>query len=704
MHRPRPAAPFLPLLALAWLLAAAPVAAQAERGVIPEDYYRMTFVGDVALSPGADMVAFTVATVVEDENRRHREVWLQRLEDGRPAGEPFRFSSPEEESSAPRWSPDGTLVSFQSRRGGSDNATWFARVTAPGGEAFQVEGVEGAPVWSPDGRWIAYTKEVEEGGEANRKGWIAPDAITRTLDAERMDGRVITHVRYKRDGALGLQAHPSALARSQLFVVPAGGGEAVRLTSFEYDVGDVAWSPDGERLWFSLDEGQYDPDVAVMRDLYVVSRRGGEPRRLTGNPGSESRPAPSPDGRRLAYLLQREYGGETDVVVADVAADGSLGPPRNLTAGWDLGPGAPYWTPSGDRLRFDAGVGGDAHVFEVSPEGGAVRQVTTGERRVGDVSVSRDGTRMAYTVTDAVTPAEVFVSRADGSEERRLTGFNDGWLADVTVVRPERLTWTVADGTEIEGWVVKPVGYQPGQRYPMVLKIHGGPHGAYGNTFFQTFHVLSGAGLFVLYSNPRGSTGYGHDFAYATRGEWHVTDEEDFLEGVDAALARYPDIDPARVGVSGGSYGGVSTNWLTARSDRFAAAVTSRSISNWYSWWGTSDIPNMTEFEFYGAPWEQPERYTRLSPLTYVQNVTAPTLIIHSEDDHRTPMADAEQWFMALKKLGVPVEFVRYPRSSHGLSRTGEPWLLVDRLERLRSWFVHWLIDAPMAADAAGRT
>lgn len=701
MHSPRTSSA-LPLV-LVWILATGPLAAQDAGGIVPQDYYAMTFVGDAALSPPGDLLAFTVTTVVEDENRRHREVWLQALEGGAPSGDPFRFTSPEEESSSPTWSPDGALLSFQSRRGKADNATWFTRVAAPGGEAFQVEGVEGPPVWSPDGRWIAYTKGVDgEGDEGIRKGWIAPDAITRTLDPKRMDGRVITHVRYKRDGTLGLQAHPATLAKDQLFVVPAAGGRPVRLTSFAYDVGDVAWSPDGERLFFSLDEGQYEPEVVATRDLYVVSRSGGEARRITDNPGSESRPVPSPDGRRLAYLLQREYGGETDVIVADLASDGALRAPRNLTDGWDLAPGSPSWTAAGDAVRFQASIGGDVHLFEVPVGGGAVRQITRGERQVSGVSVSRDGRTMAYAVTDAVTPAEIFVASTDGSAERRVTSFNDAWLAGRTVVRPERLTWRVADGTEIEGWVVKPVGYQPGRKYPMVLKIHGGPHGAYGNTFFQTFHVLSNAGFFVLYPNPRGSMGYGHDFAYATRGEWHVTDEEDFLTGVDAALARYPDIDPARIGVSGGSYGGVSTNWLTARSDRFAAAVTSRSISNWYSWWGTSDIPNMTEFEFYGMPWEQPERYTRLSPITYVANVTAPTLIIHSEEDWRTPMADAEQWFMALKKLGVPVEFVRYPRSSHGLSRTGEPWLLVDRLERLKSWFVHWLVDVPVAADATG--
>jgi dipeptidyl aminopeptidase/acylaminoacyl peptidase len=311
------------------------------------------------------------------------------------------------------------------------------------------------------------------------------------------------------------------------------------------------------------------------------------------------------------------------------------------------------------------------------------------------VSTSRDGRVMAYTITDAVTPAEVFVARADGSREQRASNFNDEWLSKLTLMPAERLTWPVADGTEIEGWVVKPVGFREGGTYPMVLKIHGGPHGAYGNTFFPTFHVLSNTGFFVLYPNPRGSSSYGHDFQYATRGKWGEMDQEDYLKGVEAAIAKYPQIDGTRVGVSGGSYGGFMTNWLTATTDRFAAAVTSRSIVNWESWYGASDAQGLTEYEFFGTPWEQRELYRRLSPISYVENVTAPTLIIHSENDYRTPIADGEQWFIALMKRKVPVELVRYPRSSHGLSRTGEPWLLVDRLERLRTWFKHWLIDNP---------
>jgi dipeptidyl aminopeptidase/acylaminoacyl peptidase len=302
---------------------------------------------------------------------------------------------------------------------------------------------------------------------------------------------------------------------------------------------------------------------------------------------------------------------------------------------------------------------------------------------------------MAYSVTDAVTPTELYIAKGDGSAEHRASSFNDSWMTDIELVPPETLTWKVESGAEIEGWLVKPLEYEPGKKYPLILKIHGGPHGAYGNTFFRTFHVLSAAGFFVLYPNPRGSSGYGHEFMYATRGKWGEMDQEDYLGGVDTALAKYPDIDPNRIGVSGGSYGGYMTNWLTATTDRFAAAVTSRSITNWESWWGTSDAQGLTEYEFFGAPWEQRELYRRLSPISYVENVNAPTLIVHSENDYRTPIGDGEQWFMSLKKRGVPVELVRYPRSSHGLSRTGEPWLLVDRLERLKSWFVHWLIDNP---------
>jgi dipeptidyl aminopeptidase/acylaminoacyl peptidase len=392
------------------------------------------------------------------------------------------------------------------------------------------------------------------------------------------------------------------------------------------------------------------------------------------------------------------------MVVAIGPDGGFAGEPRNLTAEWDLIPGDPVWAPDGRGLRWEAGIGGDQHLFEVAVRGGAVRQITTGARQFRGITWSGDGRVMAYAATDAQTPAEVFVAAGDATGEVRITRFNDAWLAETVRMPAERLTWRVADGTEIEGWVVKPVGFQPGRKYPLVLKIHGGPYGAYGSTFFDTFHILSGAGMFVLYPNPRGSTGYGHKYQWATRGAWGEVDQEDFLKGVEAAVAKYPEIDAQRVGVSGGSYGGFMSNWLISRTDRFVAAVTSRSIMNWESWYGMSDAQGLTEYAFFGTPWEERERYRRLSPLSYVENITVPTLIIEQEEDWRTPIGEGEQLFMALEKRNVPTELIRYPRSSHGLSRTGEPWLLVDRLERIRSWFVHYLVEKPAAATESGAT
>ena len=701
MHN-RPAVSAAATLVIVCLSLAPATAAAQNRGLLPTDFYREVGVGEVAISPDGTLVAYTVTTVNETENRRHREIWLQELRGGRPEGEPLRFTDPTREAGAPRWSPDSRVLSFQSRRGEGDDAgsTWFARVTFPGGEAYRIEGVDAAPLWSPDGAWIAYAKRPDDGTDDNdveRDGWIAPGAITNTLDAERFDGRVTTSMRYRRDGTPTLRPHPSTEARQQLFVVTAEGGEPVQRTQVTFNVGALVWSADGERIYFTGNEREDDKlNRDLTTDIYVVERQTGDPRKLTANPGSESAPAVSPDGNRLAFLQTRARGEETDIRVVDLAANGTFrGIPRNLTSDWDMSPGAPTWAANGEAVRFLSGVGGDRHLFEVTVTGDLIRQLTTGGRQVGSVSTSVDGLVMAYTVTDAVSPAEVYVNRGDGSLQRRVTSFNDTWLASVSLQRAERLTWTVADGTEIEGWLMRPVGYEPGRPYPMILKIHGGPHCAYGNTFFRTFHVLSSAGFFVLYTNPRGSTGYGHAFTYATREGWGEIDSEDFLTGVDAALDRYPDIDPARVGVSGGSYGGYMSNWLTATTNRFAAAVTGRSITNWESWYGSSDAQGSTEFEFGGTPWEQRELYRRLSPMSYVENVTAPTLIIHSENDYRTPIGDGEQWFTALEKREIPTELVRYSRSSHRLSRTGEPWLLVDRLERIRSWFTHWLIQQP---------
>jgi dipeptidyl aminopeptidase/acylaminoacyl peptidase len=686
----------------------------AQRAMQPNDWYRVTTLSQPAMSPDGKVVAFTVTTVVEQDNKRHQEVWVVPT----AGGAAVRYTTPNTESSSPRFSPDGKYLFFASQRAGGTGPAWALRMDAPSGEAAQVADYPNGS-WPGSAAFAVFASSVAPDTAANGARAADPYArmqpmarppfgsITRPVDPARFDGKQIVDMRYKANGQGFLpSAREARTWRPQQLFRQEPGAKRVQLTNTAYSHRDPVVSPDGAWIAFTADVSlRPDSIVAAIADsiallpydrkrdeadrndsdIYVIPVAGGAPRKVATLMGTEGDLTWSPDGKRLAFIGQASRTANARVMVLDVAG----GAPRNLTPTWRYQPDGIAWLPSGEIATW-ADIGGSSGLFLMNATTGAMREALGGRRKMGGFTFDDAGRQVAYVSTSVNKPTELYVASVDGSNERRLTGFNDALNAEVAWSDAERITYRSVGGLEIEGWLMKPFGYTAGTRYPLVLYVHGGPHSQYGEQWFDETQNLAAAGFMVLYTNPRGSSGYGADFIYTTRGRWFAEDYQDLMKAVDIAAAR-SDVDSTRMGVTGGSYGGVMTAWITVKTNRFKAAETDRMISNWWSWYGTSDVQGLTEFEFFGKPWDNMAMYDSLSPIRQVRRVRTPTLMVQSEEDHRTPMTDADQWFMALKKQGTPVEFVRYPRSTHDLSRTGEPWLLVDRLGRLRDWFGHWL-------------
>ena len=439
------------------------------------------------------------------------------------------------------------------------------------------------------------------------------------------------------------------------------------------------------------DEKRTTADVNAQ-DIYVIPTTpcdepgGCRPRRVARLTGNETSLAWSPDSKRIAYLSRSSRFTQLNLFVIDASG----GTPKNLTTGWRYEPDSYYWRPDGS-IVMTASIGGSSALLSIAPAFNKTTEIVTGRRRMANFTTDNLVSKIAFVCTTVTAPTELCVIDADGRNERQLTQFNQALNNEVAWADAERFTYKSVGNREIEGWLMKPFGYQAGRKYPLVFYIHGGPHSQYNEGWFDEFQSLAGAGFMVLYTNPRGSSGYGADFTYAIRGRWGDEDFVDLMKAVDLMVAR-PDVDSTRMGVTGGSYGGFMTGWITTKNRRFAAAQVDRADMNWRSWYGGSDAAQgLTETELYGKPWEKGNIYDAVSPIYFVHNVRTPTLIVHSEEDTRVTIGQGDEWFTALKKQGVPVEYVRYPRSSHELSRSGEPWLLVDRLGRLRDWFTHWL-------------
>jgi dipeptidyl aminopeptidase/acylaminoacyl peptidase len=647
------------------------------RGMAPEDLFRIRYVGDAQISPDGRWVAFVLTTLSEDKDEYLSNIWLVSA----AGGEPRRFTTGPRRDTLPRWSPDGSRLAFVSEREAGRKGQLHV-MPAGGGEPVRLTDLRhgvGAPEWSPDGTRLVFAARV--GGP--------PEPVTEEDKRKSKPVRVITAMKYRFNGEGFIYDR-----RSQIFVVRADGGEPHQLTEGEYDHVDPVWSPDGR--WIAFAAARHDArDHDDGGDIWLVAAEGGPARRLTATAGPAAHPAFSPAGDTVAYVGRSALnaaGRNIRLFTVPVAG----GPPRTLTADFDrscspLGV-RPLWSRDGGALTFAAEDQGSLGVYRVGAGGGPVTRIVSGERVVTGFSLSRDDAAIAFVASEPDVPAEVFVAGSDGGAERRLTDVNREWKREVALGRPERFRFERA-GMTVDGWIMKPAGFEPGRRYPLLLNVHGGPHAQYGYPFFDEFQVQIGAGYGVLYTNPRGSQGYGEAFTRAVVGDWGGGDVADVQAGLDEALRRFDWIDPERLGLLGGSYGGFVTSWIVGHSTRFRAACSERAVNSHVTMFGSSDIGHIFNVVELGGvlPWEDMARYLERSPLTYARDITTPLLIIHSEDDLRCPIGEAEQLFMALKTLRREAVFVRFPDENHELSRSGKPRHRLERFRIILDWFEKYL-------------
>ena len=675
------------------------------RGIQPEDLFRIAMVGDVVVSPDGAAICYVQTRLDRETDAYLSDLWLVPSA-GMP-GEAVQFTHGPRTVAQPRWSPNGRWLAFLADRADKGRKQlWIIPTSGIGGEArVLTSGDSGISdfAWAPDSTRLAFVRS--EKYEAGNAGTLAPDDAI--ADGERVTDDVVTtnRIRYKGDGVGFTNGR-----RSHLWTVDLSGAET-RLTSGEWGYSAPSWSPDCREIVCVAKVGPGDEiDRTDGTDLWVIAADGtGEPRRLPTGDGPADAPAWSPDGQLIAFVgdtRANTAGGNDNLWI--VAADGS-GVPRNLTAALDrsmglavgtdmragLAAARPVWSPEGAALYTLASSRGDTPLWRVPLDGSApTRVVEARGQQVQAFAFCAAGTTLAINLADNRNPGDIYCAdpRDPAANPRHLSEVNGAFFAEVTLAEPEAFEYAGAKGWPIEGWLVPPVGMQEGERYPLILSIHGGPHAAYGNMFLFDFQLLAARGYGVLFTNPRGSTNYGERFTLGSNDDWGGGDYRDVMLGVDAAIARAPWIDPARLAVTGGSYGGYLTNWIVTQTDRFRAAITERSICNMTSKWGTSDIGYIgNDLQWGGPPWEAEAFYRERSPLTHVRNAHTPLLLIHSEHDFRCLIEQGEQFFTALKYLGQTAEFVRFPNEGHELSRSGQPLHRLERVRRIVGWFAKYL-------------
>jgi dipeptidyl aminopeptidase/acylaminoacyl peptidase len=685
----------LPLL-LACTAIATPALAQQQpnatptdapsRGFTGSDLFGLSIAADPQISPDGRTIVYVRRSGDVMSDRMQSSLWLIDVASGKQS--PFATSG-----SSPRWSPDGTRIAYVASDG--DRAQLFVRWTATGASA-RVTSLPNDPnslAWSPDGKRLAYIATVS--GQPTTLG-KAPAKPEGAKWAEPLE--VIDRITYRNDGP-GYRKP----GYDHLFVVAADGGAAQQLTFGKFDDGGpLSWSADGRTILFSAIRGA-DADRQVMNsEVIAVDANSGTMRTLTSRDGPDGAPRYSADGSRIAWIgfddTRRAYeNAQLYVGDRDAAA------PRSLTASLDRSIDDAQWSADGRTLyaAYDEkgqrkvariGLDGRSTVLADNLAGGGLDRPYTG----GEFSVSRGGT-IAYTGGDASAPADVWVT--SGGKSRRLTNLNEVLTASKALAPVRKIAVTAPDGRPIDAWIATPPGIQPGTRVPLILEIHGGPQSAYGPNFATDVQLYAAGGYAVLWTNPRGSTSYGAEFANLIDKDYPSRDYDDLMAAVDAAIADGT-ADPNNLFVTGGSGGGVLTSWIVGKTNRFKAAAAQKPVINWISESLTMDNTLFTSrYWFKKLPWEDPMTYWNHSPLSLVGNVKTPTLVVVGSEDYRTPVSESEQYYAALQIAGVPTALVKVPGASHG-GFTSRPSQSAAKASAILAWFDRYKSNAPPAGAA----
>jgi dipeptidyl aminopeptidase/acylaminoacyl peptidase len=659
------------------------------RAITVDDLFQIREVSDPQLSPDAQSVAYTVKTLLLKEDKSEERIWSVPTN----GGDATPLTAEGVSSSHPRWSPDGKYLAFLSARNEGKTQVWL--LNRSGGEAQRLtdtpQDVDDF-AWSPDStRLVVILRDAseEELAEASAKGKEKDDKEKKPKTRKPW---VIDRLQFKTDEVGYLDRR-----RAHLYVLELATKNLTQITSGDYDDAHPAWSPDSSLLAFASNRSKPDPDRTYNTDIWVVAAnntdKGAQLTQVTTNPGDDDVPSWSPDGKLITYITQldpRLFQYATHHVAVSPASGGAA---RVLTQSFDRNATEPRFSADGSSTYFIADDDGTQNLCRVPLSGGQVTRAISGRFMLYSYSLAKNGD-LAAQIDMPDRPGEIYSQPASSNKLTRLTKTNDAVISQLKLVKPEYVQFKSKDGTAVHGYLYKPLDYTPGKKYPTILRPHGGPVWAYYAEFTHLAQLLAANGYAVLLPNPRGSTGYGENFAKAIFADWGNKDYQDDMAIVDYAIAQGI-ADPEKLGVGGWSYGGISTDFIIAQTTRFRAAISGAGEANNTSMYGHDQYQRDYETEL-GVPWEKHALYDKLSPFYKVTSITTPTLFMGGNIDWNVPILGGEQMYQAMKSLGRETELVVYPGEYHEFKA---PSHLKDRLERYLAWYAHYV-----KADATSAT